>query len=86
MGSEMCIRDRIRHVQTMRKNANFAVEDRIKIFALLDGQVGEAISSFEKLFKNEVLAVDLINESKTGEYSETFQIKNQNIKFGIERI
>ena len=83
---EGIVRDIIRHVQTMRKNANFAVEDRIKIFAILDGQVGEAISSFEKLFKNEVLAVDMINESKTGEYSEAFQIANQNIKFGIERI
>ena len=70
----------------MRKNANFAVEDRIKIYALLDGPVGEAISSFEKLFKNEVLAVDLIKESKTGEYSESFQIGNQNVQFGIERI
>jgi isoleucyl-tRNA synthetase len=83
---EGIVRDIIRHVQTMRKNANFAVEDRIKIYALLDGPVGEAISSFEKLFKNEVLAVDLIKESKTGEYSESFQIGNQNVEFGIERI
>ena len=58
----------------------------LKFFALLDGPVGDAISSFEKLFKNEVLAVDLIDESNTGEYSETFQIRNQNIQFGIERI
>lgn len=83
---EGIVRDIIRHVQTMRKNANFAVEDRIKIYALLDGPVGEAISSFEKLFKNEVLAVDLIKKSKTGEYSESFQIGNQNVEFGIERI
>jgi isoleucyl-tRNA synthetase len=83
---EGIVRDIIRHVQTMRKNANFAVEDRIKIYSLVDGPVWEAISSFEKLFKNEVLAVDLIKESKTGEYSETFKIGDQNIQFGIERI
>ncbi len=83
---EGIVRDIIRHVQTMRKNANFAVEDRIKIFALLDGPVGDAIFSFEKLFKNEVLAVNLINESRIGEYSETIKIRNQNIKFSIERI
>jgi isoleucyl-tRNA synthetase len=83
---EGIVRDIIRHVQTMRKNANFAVEDRIKIYSLVDGPVWEAISSFEKLFKNEVLAVDLIKESKTGEYSETFKISDQNIQFGIERI
>jgi len=83
---EGIVRDIIRQVQTMRKNANFAVEDRIKIYSLVDGPVWEAISSFEKLFKNEVLAVDLIKESKTGEYSETFKIGDQNIQFGIERI
>ena len=83
---EGIVRDLIRHVQNMRKNANFAVEDRIKIYALLDGPVGKAIFSFEKLFKNEVLAVDLIKESKIGEYSESFQVANQNIQFGIERI
>ena len=83
---EGIVRDVIRQVQTMRKNANFAVEDRIKIFALLDGTVGEAIFSFEELFKNEVLAVNLINESRTGEYTETVKIGNQNIKFSIERI
>jgi len=70
----------------MRKNANFAVEDRIKIYSLLEGPIGDAISSFESLFKNEVLAVDLIKESKTGEYSENFKIGNQNIQIGIERI
>ena len=83
---EGIVRDLIRHVQNMRKNANFAVEDRIKIYALLDGPVGKAIFSFEKLFKNEVLAVALIKESKIGEYSESFQVANQNIQFGIERI
>jgi isoleucyl-tRNA synthetase len=83
---EGIVRDIIRHVQTMRKNANFAVEDRIKIYSLLEGSIGDAISSFETLFKNEVLAVDLIKESKTGEYSENFKIGNQNIQFGIERI
>ena len=83
---EGIVRDLIRHVQNMRKNANFAVEDRIRIYALLDGPVGKAIFSFENLFKNEVLAVDLIKESKIGEYSESFQVANQNIQFGIERI
>ena len=83
---EGIVRDIIRHVQTMRKNANFAVEDRIKIYSLLEGSIGDAISSFETLFKNEVLAVDIIKKSKAGEYSENFKIGNQNIQFGIERI
>ena len=83
---EGIVRDVIRQVQTMRKNANFAVEDRIKIYGILDGEVGEAIRSFEEFFKNEVLAVELVNENKTGEFADQFQIGDQQVQFGLERV
>ena len=83
---EGIVRDVIRQVQTMRKNANFAVEDRIKIYGILDGEVGEAIRTFEDFFKNEVLAVELVNEDKTGEFSDQFQIGNQQVQFGLKRV
>jgi isoleucyl-tRNA synthetase len=83
---EGIVRDVIRQVQTMRKNANFAVEDRIIIYGLLEGPVGEAIRSFEGLFKNEVLAVELIEEDQSGEFSDSFQIGDQNIEFGLKRV
>ena len=44
-------RDVIRHVQIMRKNANFAVEDRIIIYGSFDGEIGEAIKTYEKYWK-----------------------------------
>ena len=83
---EGIVRDVIRQVQTMRKNANFAVEDRIKIYGILDGEVGEAIRSFEEFFKNEVLAVELVNKNKTGVFADQFQIGDQQVKFGLERV
>ena len=83
---EGIVRDVIRQVQTMRKNANFAVEDRIKIYGILDGEVGEAIRSFEEFFKNEVLAVELVNENKTAEFADQFQIGEQQVQFGLERV
>ena len=83
---EGIVRDVIRQVQTMRKNANFAVEDRIIIYGLLDGPVGEAIRSFEGFFKNEVLAVELIEEDQSGEFSDSFQIGDQKIEFGLKRV
>ena len=83
---EGIVRDVIRQVQTMRKNANFAVEDRIIIYGLLEGPVGEAIRSFEGFFKNEVLAVELIEEDQSGEFSDSFQIGDQKIKFGLKRV
>lgn len=83
---EGIVRDVIRQVQTMRKNANFAVEDRIKITGNLDGEVGEAIQSFEEFFKNEVLAVELVNDEASGEYTGEFQIGEQTVHFGLERL
>ena len=83
---EGIVRDVIRQVQTMRKNANFAVEDRIIIYGLLDGPVGEAIRSFEGFFKNEVLAVELIEEDQSGEFSDAFQIGDQKVQLGLKRI
>ena len=83
---EGIVRDVIRQVQTMRKNANFAVEDRIIIYGLLEGPVGEAIRSFEGFFKNEVLAVELIEENQSGEFSDAFQIGDQKVRLGLKRV
>tara|TARA_B100001750_G_scaffold233928_1_gene234690 strand:+ start:806 stop:3688 length:2883 start_codon:yes stop_codon:yes gene_type:complete len=83
---EGIVRDVIRQVQTMRKNANFAVEDRIKIKGNIDGTVGEAIQSFEEFFKNEVLAVELIDQEPEGEIKAEFQIGSQTVHFGLERV
>ena len=79
-------RDVIRHVQIMRKNANFAVEDRINIYGSFDGQVGDAIKAYKDYFKNETLTVNMIDEFQSGEYEESFEIKGTNIKIGINRI
>ena len=79
-------RDVIRHVQIMRKNANFAVEDRINIYGSFNGQVGDAIKAYKDYFKNETLTVNMIDEFQSSEYEESFEIKGTNIKIGINRI
>ena len=79
-------RDVIRHVQIMRKNANFAVEDRINIYGSFTGEVGDAIKVYENYFKNETLTVNMIDKFQSGEYEESFEIKGTSIKIGINRI
>ena len=82
---EGIVRDIIRQVQTMRKNANFAVEDRIKIFMNVEGLIKEAINDFEYILKNEVLATELYYDYKNGEYNEKFKINDCELHFGIQR-
>ena len=69
----------------MRKNANFAVEDRIKIFMNVEGLIKEAISDFEDLFKNEVLATELYYHYESGEHNDKFKINDCELHFGIQR-
>ena len=80
------VRDIIRQVQTMRKNANFAVEDRIKIYMNINNTIKDAICSFETLFKNEVLATEIYYEFNKGDFSDKFVIDGEEVKFGLERV
>ena len=79
-------RDVIRHVQIMRKNANFAVEDRIIIYGSFDGEVGDAIKVYEDYIKNETLTVNMIEEFQSGEYEDSFEVKGVHVRIGINRI
>ena len=83
---EGIIRDVIRQVQTMRKDANFAVEDRIKIFIEAKGLIGDAIKQFKDLLMSEVLAVDIIETNNRGEFSGSFEMNNQKCTVGLERV
>ena len=83
---EGVVRDVIRQVQTMRKDANFAVEDRIKIYMNLNGIVGESINTFKDLLMSEVLAVEIIESKNGGEFSGSFELKDQVFTVGLERV
>jgi len=82
---EGLVRDLIRQVQIMRKNANFAVEDRIIIYGNLQGDLEAAVKQFEDLLKNETLAIEFIKEFKKGEFEADIDINNQNISLSISR-
>ena len=83
---EGVIRDFIRQVQIMRKEASFAVEDRIEIFGKIEGKCGKALEVFKEYFYNETLTVNMNNKFKHGEYHSTFKVRDEEITVGIQRI
>ena len=83
---EGVIRDFIRQVQIMRKEASFAVEDRIEIFGKIEGKCGKALEVFKEYFYNETLTVNMNNKFKQGEYHSTFKVRDEEITVGIQRI
>ena len=83
---EGLVRDMIRQVQNMRKEANFEVEDRIVVTCNLKGELEVALRKFEDYFRNEVLAVDLKIGNISGEYQKQITISGQGMTYGISRI
>ena len=80
------VRDMVRHVQNMRKEADFNVEDRIMVNCNAINGVSEAIKKFEDYFRNEVLAVELTFSDVEGELTKEISIGGEKIIFGISRV
>ena len=51
----------------------------------LTNTIKDAISTFEELFKNEVLATEIYYEFNKGDFSDKFVIDGQEVQFGLER-
>ena len=83
---EGLVRDLIRQVQIMRKNADFAVEDRIMVFGNFDGEIGKALNLYKDYFCNETLTVAIEQKGSEVEFSDTIKIKGEKTTLGISRI
>jgi isoleucyl-tRNA synthetase len=79
------VRDIVRHVQSMRKEADFNVEDRITVVCLAENGVGEAIKKFEDYFRSEVLAIKLTFGKVSGELTKEISVGGEKVAFGISR-
>ena len=79
---EGIVRDIVRIVQSMRKNAGFAVEDRINISWDFDGKIEQALGKFEDYFKSETLTHNIEKIFNDFDYEEVIEIneKPYNIK------
>jgi isoleucyl-tRNA synthetase len=71
---EGLVRDVVRSVQSMRKNAGFAVEDRIEISWDFDGQIAEAMGKFKTYFCTETLTNTITDHIEKGDYSEELEL------------
>jgi len=83
---EGLVRDFIRQIQTMRKEADFQVEDRINItfdsISLLD----EALKENIEYFKTETLVNNIEHSFSQGEYDKDIKVGKEKFKVSISRI
>jgi isoleucyl-tRNA synthetase len=81
------VREMISKIQTMRKEAGFEVEDRIRLFYRGNERIAGIISKNKGIISDEVLANE-ISEGKfpCGAYSKEWNINGEKAEFAVVRV
>jgi len=79
------VRDLIRQVQTMRKDADFKVEDRITVSLDTTEDIRNAVARFEEYFKRETLTTNIRFDYSAGDIEREFMIDSNKIRVSIIR-
>ena len=79
------MRDIVRVIQSMRKKAGFAVEDRINISWNFDGQIQEALGKFDNYFKTETLTNKIMKNIEDCDFSNIVEINDKLYKVELKK-
>ena len=75
-------REIVSKIQTMRKEADFQITDRILIYYIAEGKVAQVLKA--GAFKEDVLAVDVLEGEADG-YSKEVDVNGEKVKFTLIR-
>ncbi len=89
--SERLAREVVRRIQTLRRDANFDIDDRIHVIYSASERIQQAIQQFGDYIRAETLAESLaVQVSEDGFYSENFTFKREleaeSLTLGVKRI
>ncbi|MBA7631445.1 Isoleucine--tRNA ligase [subsurface metagenome] len=83
---EGTVRDLIRQVQNMRKEADFKVEDRILVGISGDGHVEKSLEHFKDYFLAEVLGTGLLTKLDHPEHEKVVNLSGSDVSIHIARV
>jgi isoleucyl-tRNA synthetase len=83
---EGMVRDLVRHIQTLRKEADFNVDDRIELFIEADDAVMAAVEAYREYLENETLATLLENPAGSYDASKEIKVGKDQIIINIIRL
>jgi isoleucyl-tRNA synthetase len=84
--AEGLVREVVRRVQTMRKDAGFNIEDRITTWYAADGELAEVITAWGGYIQAETLSTDLIAGPPPADaYAEAHTIEGKTVTLGVRR-
>ena len=83
--SEGLIRELIRHVQVMRKEADFNVDDRIILSGKFSSEISGAIDNHKEYFMNEILCTDIVDSLENSDYNSVFKHNSEEFDVLIKK-
>ena len=83
---EGVLRDLIRQIQLMRKEADFNIDDRIIISGSFKNELKDVISENKDYFMNEVLCTDIVENMENSDYNSSFMHQNEKIEIHIKKV
>jgi isoleucyl-tRNA synthetase len=77
-------REIIRKVQAARKNADFIIDDRIRLELGCSGDLAEAAKAYQQMIQQETLTLEFaLTDSPQGKHTESVDLEEGLIKIGI---
>ena len=83
---EGIVRDIVRMVQNLRKDAGFSVEDRIELSWDIDGEIKVALSKFRSYFCEETLTVGIRENLEKIDYEDKIRINEKEFIIKLKKI
>jgi isoleucyl-tRNA synthetase len=83
--AEGCAREFVSRIQNMRKDAGFAVTDRIRIHFSTTQKMRDTLMAMGTSIAAETLAAGLEDTYRPGEHAATMEVNGEMIQVGIER-
>ena len=84
--AEGLAREIVRRVQTMRKSANFSIEDRITTYFVAADELADVMKSWGDYIRAETLTTNLVSDRPPAEaYVEEHTIEGLSILLGVQR-
>lgn len=81
--NEGIARELISKVQQMRKNKDFDIVDRIKMYYEKNDEFSDSIKDYVEMIKNETLSVEIIEKSNSG---EELDLNGMIVKVDVEKV
>lgn len=79
-------RDVVRYIQELRKEADYQVDDRIKVLVDTEGDIDKAVGEYEEYIKSETLAdkLELSGDFK-GDKEKVVEIEGSDVKIAVRK-